>query len=266
MRFLRYPGGKSNMLAFLVKYLPSAEDIQGHYIEPFLGGGAIFLNIQPKKALLSDINPELIDLYKGIRLYPHKVWRIFESFPTGKDSYYEVRDREVNGSPLYYRAARTLYLNRTCFKGMWRHNSNGKFNVGYGGEGRRWAITHKNIIDLSLIFRKAEIRKTGFEETLSVVSPGDFIFLDPPYVPGEKSLNEAHYIHGSFTYDDQIKLSMILKHISKISNVKWLMTNSSHADIKNLYAEFKIKRIPTGTSSTIGVQTKKSKEILISNY
>lgn len=266
MRFLRYPGGKSKMLSQLVDYLPIPGGVKGKYVEPFLGGGAIFLFVQPTNALLSDINSELIDLYNGIKLYPHKVWEIFESFPVGRDSYYTVRDKVTAKSSLYFRAARTLYINRTCFKGMWRHNSEGKFNVGYGGEDRRWAITHQNLIDLSKIFRKADIYKDDFERTLSKVGAGDFIFLDPPYIPGEKTMNESHYMHVGFSFNDQIRLSKKLIEISQIPKVKWLMTNSSHPEIKSLYKGFHLRKIPCGTSSKIGLQTNESKEILISNY
>src|SRR4051812_38488513 len=122
IRFLRYPGGKSKLLAFLVNYLPKTADIKGKYIEPFVGGGSVYMHVKPKKALIADLNNELIDLYKAIRNYPHKVWEIYCSFPSGKRGYYKIRDTYSEDKPIYYRAARTLYLNRTCFKGMWRHN------------------------------------------------------------------------------------------------------------------------------------------------
>ena len=122
MRFLRYPGGKSRLLRFLSDRIPEATGIVGRYIEPFVGGGAFFLHIQPQQAIISDLNSELVELYRGIRAYPHKVWETFKSFPSGRQAYYKVRDEEYRDRPLYYRAARTLYLNRTCFKGMWRHS------------------------------------------------------------------------------------------------------------------------------------------------
>ncbi|MDR2942811.1 MAG: Dam family site-specific DNA-(adenine-N6)-methyltransferase [Treponema sp.] len=145
MKFLRYPGGKSKLLSYLVNYLPENKDIKGTYSEPFVGGGSVFFNMNSKNALISDLNSELITLYKGIKLYPHKVWETFETFPEGKTAYYKIRNTVIKNKPLYYRAARTLFLNRTCFKGMWRHNRKGNFNVGYGGEERRWVITHQNI-------------------------------------------------------------------------------------------------------------------------
>lgn len=266
MKFLRYPGGKSKFLSYLVNHLPNRKDIKGRYIEPFVGGGSIFFYMNPDCALISDLNSELIILYQGIKLYPHKVWETFESFPAGKSSYYKVRDKSTEGKTLYYKAARTLYLNRTCFKGMWRHNNNGNFNVGYGGEDRRWVITHQSIVELSKIFRKAEILSNDFEDVILNAKKNDFIFLDPPYKPGEKDLNELHYSNGKFLFSEQIRLSETLKRLPKSKRIRWAMTNSSHKDILKLYKEFNIRKIPFGTSDKPGIRTTNSNEVLITNY
>jgi DNA adenine methylase len=266
MKFLRYPGGKTKLISFLVDYLPASEEIKGTYIEPFVGGGSVYLYLKPNKAHISDLNSELITLYKGIKLYPHKVWETFESFPSGKNSYYQIRDAAIDHKPLYYKAARTLYLNRTCFKGMWRHNPQGNFNVGYGGEKRRWVITHQNILELSRILKNAEIEHSDYERILKKVSQNDFIYLDPPYKPGEKDLKEKHYINGKFLFDDQVRLSRILKNLSKSKKIKWAMTNSDHEDILKLYSNFKITKLPYGTSGRPGILTQNSGEVLITNY
>lgn len=194
----------------------------------------MFLYINPERACISDLNSELINLYKGIKYYPHKVWETFELFPSGKESYYKIRDADTYNKPLYYKAARTLFLNRTCFKGMWRHNPQGNFNVGYGGEERRWVITHQNIIELSKVFRKAEKVNRDFEDVINKSSKNDFIFLDPPYKPGEKDLIEKHYSNGKFSFNDQIRLARVINSISESKKIKWAMTNSSHADIFKL--------------------------------
>jgi len=250
---------------FLCDFLPSS-GIKGKYIEPFIGGGSVFLFIQPERAIISDLNKELINLYKGIRNYPHKVWATFLHFPSGKEAYYSIRNEECKGMPLYYRAARTLYLNRTCFKGMWRHNSKGNFNIGYGGEERRWVITRDRIFELSQRLRKTTIIHSDFEAILDRCNDDDFIFLDPPYKPGEKELVEAHYVNGDFSFQDQIRLANKIRNISKIYGVSWLMTNSAHPEICELYHDFNIVKIPMGTSGIIGVSTNDSKEVIISNY
>jgi len=265
MRFLRYPGGKTKLLNFLDEYLPKNNEILGNYIEPFIGGGSVFLSIKPINAILSDLNNELIELYKGIRNFPNKVWENFCSFPEGRKAYYAIRDSDYYKQPLAFRAARTLYLNRTCFKGMWRHSPNGNFNVGYGGEERRWVITHQNIVELSKLLKKAKLTVSDFERVLDNVSDGDFIFLDPPYKPGQKELKESHYTYSKFTFEDQVRLSNKLRDISKLKDVRWIMTNSFHLEICNLYKDFNIVKIPKGTSDKIGIHTNDSKEILIYN-
>ncbi len=120
-----------------------------------MGGGAIFFAMNPKKALLADANPELIDLYRGIRLYPETVWEKYRDFPSSKRGYYKVRAWEHDDLELADRAARTLYLNRTCFKGMWRHNSSGQFNVGYGGQDRWWTIGEECLKAIANRLRRA---------------------------------------------------------------------------------------------------------------
>ena len=265
MRFLRYPGGKGRLLVFLDSLLPKNHELGGKYIEPFLGGGSVFLYVQPEQAIVSDLNKELIDLYKGIRNYPHKVWDAFRSFPIGREAYYKIRDEEKQSQPLFYRAARTLYLNRTCFKGMWRHGLGGKFNVGYGGEERRWVITHETIIELSRRFRKATIVHSDFEPILDLCADGDFIFLDPPYKPGERDMIQAHYINGRFSFEDQVRLSKKLKEVTDKCRIRWLMTNSSNREICKLYDDFNIVSVPVGVSDLPGLITNTSNEVVISN-
>jgi DNA adenine methylase len=266
MSFLRYPGGKRKLINFLLTYLPKSDEIKGKYVEPFIGGGSVFFQVQPKLALLADLNKELIDLYKGIRLYPHKIWKIFQSFPGGKINYYEIRDQDLKGKHLSYRAARTLYLNRTCFKGMWRHGSKGNFNVGYGGEERRWVVTHENIVEVSKSLKTSSLYYADFESTLHQVEEHDFVFIDPPYKPGEKELKNSHYISSNFAFAEQKRLAEQVLGLSTKKNIKWLMTNSSHEEIVKLYKNFNVVKIPKGTSSTIGVYTNESREVLISNY
>jgi len=148
---------------------------------------------------------------------------------------------------------------------MWRHSPGGNFSVGYGGEERRWVITHQFILELSKRFSTALILHADFEDVMSQCCNGDFVFLDPPYKPGERELMEAHYTYGRFTFEDQARLARKLKEISIKNDVKWLMTNSAHPEIRGLYADFNIGNIPKGTSSVIGVYTNDSKEVVISN-
>ncbi len=171
--FLRYPGGKRRMLPFLADYVPLAQQIVGRYIEPFLGGGAVFLYLRPDRALLSDLNPELIGLYESIRDNWRAVWTAYSRLPADKSAYNEIRDWKLDELESAVGAARLLYLNRTCFKGMWRHNLNGKFNVGYGGEARRWVISPETLRNVSHSLQNATLRLSDFEPIIDSADDKD---------------------------------------------------------------------------------------------
>lgn len=252
------------MISCLLKHLPTRDELQGRYMEPFVGGGAIFFAIAPRKALLSDINPELIDLYKAIRRDSDGVWKAFADFPDGKEAYTMIRRLRPDDLPLTLRAARLLYLNRTCFKGMWRHNKDGEFNVGYGGTSRRWVITQQALLDTSKQLRHASLKCADFGAIIDSSEEGDFIFADPPYRPGHRELQNQHYSGQSFTFQDQKRLAAALKRATK-RNVLWTMTNSAHPDILRLYRGSNISSLTKGTGPMPGVLVDDSGEAIISN-
>ena len=263
--FLRYPGGKQRQLPAFARYLPASSEIKGRYIEPFLGGGAIFFSISPKRAILSDINLELMDLYFAIRDDPQGVWEIYCDLPVTKEFYYSVRAWKTEALDLLARAARTLYLNRTCFKGMWRHNANGDFNVGYGGPDRKQVISRGVLENASEKLQNAELRCCDFRQAIELSKAGDFIFLDPPYRPGQRDLSHAHYQSGTFNFADQVGLSAVLNDAS-IKGVRWVMTNSSHPDILSLYEKNHTTEMLLGTGRKIGEVTSRSGESVIRNF
>lgn len=265
INFLRYPGGKQRLLSYIFQYMPRQEMIKGKFVEPFVGGGAMFFALNPKRALLSDINPKLIDLYRGLQLEPLKVWKIFRDFPPTKKGYYEIRNSEDIGLDLAWRAAKTLFLNRTCFKGMWRQNSNGQFNVGYGGQDRRWVINQETLVEVSKRLKGASLRSDSFEKVIDICSEGDFLYADPPYRPGERDMIHDHYVYSKFRYDDHKRLACMLKRASR-RGVQWVMTTSSHPDILGLFQGNRIIYLPKGTGKMPGILTDNVGEVLICNY
>jgi len=252
------------LLAF-AHYLPSADQIKGIYVEPFVGGGSVFFYLAPKRAILADINPELVELYRAIRHHPVKVWDTFKGLDGTRDAYYEIRSWNVDELDLATRAARTLYLNRTCFKGMWRHNSRGDFNVGYGGQARRWVIAREDLTAASSALKRALLKCCDFEEILASCSEGDFVFLDPPYRPGDREMSNQHYGFVRFSFEDQRRLAEVLEAVSR-EGIRWAMTNSCHPDILSLYRTKSIIPLPTGTGRKVGQLTTLSLEVLIRNY
>lgn len=261
---IRYPGGKRRLLTFLQNYLPSIDAIDGEYIEPFVGSGAVFFYIQPKRAILSDVNPELIDLYRAIRYAPRKVWATYCRFGNTKSDYHYIRDK-YEPKTLIERAARTLYLNRTCFKGMWRHNRDGRFNVGYGGQERRWVITEDHLVFCAALLRGVSLKCQDFQPVIDQTQRGDFIFLDPPYRPGHKECSNSHYVWQQFKYHDYERLAASLQQ-AKSRCVKWAMTISSHEDILRLLKGNYALTIPRGTGKMPGILTSDSGEVLVTSY
>lgn len=263
--FIRYPGGKQRMVNCIMPYLPRKVSIRGRFVEPFLGGGAVFFLVGPERALLADLNEELITLYRGIRLVPKKVWEIFSSFPPTKEAYYQIRDAGRDRADIAFMAARTLYLNRTCFKGMWRHNSNGHFNVGYGGQARRWVIDEDSLVEVSKRLCTADLICSDFQPIIDACETGDFIFADPPYCPGERELMQSHYVYNKFSFGEHRRLADTLLKATK-RGVRWALTISSHPDILQLHEGNHIVPFSKGTGKSIGILTKNSGEVLICNY
>lgn len=263
--FLRYPGGKSRITEFLLERVTSPETAGRRLVEPFVGSGSFFFAARPRKALLADLNSELIDLYRGLRLYPRTVWARFRSFPSNKRAYYRIRAWDSRELDLPTRAARTLYLNRTCFKGMWRHNTKGHFNVGYGGQDRRWVISRRDMLQLSSRLRIAQIRCADFEQVIDGCDRADFIFVDPPYRPGSKEMIHDHYRFGKFSFKEHRRLAAALRRASK-RGVRWALTTSSHAAIVDLFRDHFVELIPRGAGRKIGHFTRRSGEVLIRNW
>jgi DNA adenine methylase len=265
LNFLRYPGSKRRLLHFLKEHLPSNEQIPGRFIEPFVGSGVIYFYLQPRRAILSDLNKELIQIYSGITRSPDRVWRIYKSFPSTKAAYRKIRSLDPDRLSDYQQAARSLYLNRTCFKGMWRQNLRGRFNVGYGGQSRRWAISRRTLFRIGTLLRSASIQCCDFEQTISTAKCGDFIFLDPPYRPGEKEQVHSHYGCKQFLYADQERLASSLNDAQK-AGIQWTMTNSAHPSIRRLYKGFKQIMLPAVSGRSLGQVTDRPGDVLISNW
>jgi len=265
LSFIRYPGGKQRMFNQLMPYLPKKDGIKGKFVEPFLGSGAVFFMIEPKSAVLADINEELITLYHGIRLCPRAVWEIFKSFPSTKEAYYQIRDNEIEHDNLACKSARILYLNRTCFKGMWRHNSRGHFNVGYGGQARRWVINEDSLLEVSQRLKHVELLCSDFEPVIKACRASDFIFADPPYCPGERELIHSHYSWNRFSFAEHERLASVLDEATE-RGIKWALTISSHQDILQLYQGYRIINLTRGTGKSPGILTDKPGEVFVSNY
>ncbi len=229
--FLKWPGGKRWFVYKHADLIPKR--INGRYIEPFLGSGSMFFAICPREAVLSDLCPDLLHVYRGIRNQHRIVSEILKQHAAMHSSeyYYQVRDNEP--ARIAERAARMLYLNRTCFNGIYRVNRAGKFNVPLGSK-TSVIREEDDFAGWSAALRRAELKHTDFESVIDDARKGDFIFADPPYTVRHNENGFIKYNEVLFSWDDQLRLHECLQR-AKARNVRILMTNANHESLRALY-------------------------------
>lgn len=253
---VKWPGGKRRLLPDIINLLP---ENYGDYFEPFLGGGALFFALLPQKAVLGDVNEELIYFYKNLIDNPNKIIKRLQSMKNCSDRYYRIRSLHVkNGLEA---AVRFLYLRRTCFNGLYRTNRNGDFNVPFGNNGRNIADDSENIIAAVEALKNAEIYCQDFEETCQMAGKGDLVFMDPPYTVTHENNNFIAYNAKIFTWEDQIRLRDLVRQLTD-KKVKVIVTNAANYTIKELYSGLKIY-----TASRVSVlAAKKSARRLVNEF
>lgn len=228
--FLKWAGGKRWLANSNQLPRPAAFE---RYIEPFLGGAAIFFHLRPERAILSDINSELIELYCVIRDHPDELMTLMRTHHDAHspDYYYKVRAAMPEG--VIARAARTMYLNRTCWNGLYRVNLKGVFNVPIGTKSTV-VFDHDDFTGISARLRAAEIRCCDFEETVSEAQQGDFLFVDPPYTVRHNMNGFIKYNENLFSWNDQIRLrDAVAGAIERGAAV--VVTNADHDSVRELY-------------------------------
>lgn len=231
--FLKWPGGKRWLIEHHRGLLPSR--INGRYIEPFLGGGAIFFFLRPQTALLSDANGELIETYKEIhRFYKtvvENLWEHHYEHQRSPERYYEVRADIPETADA--RAARFIYLNRTCFNGIYRVNKKGEFNVPRGSR-INVILPDDNWRHWSMALQSANLLSSDFKPVIDQAEKGDFLFVDPPYTIHHNLNGFVKYNEVLFSWDDQIRLADALNDARK-RGARILLTNANHDCVRALY-------------------------------
>jgi DNA adenine methylase len=271
--FVKWLGGKTKLLPQLLELRPSSYN---RYYEPFVGGGAMFFHLSPKKASINDLNPHLINLYTQVRdnldelLF--KVQELLDVYveldeDARSSFYYLIRDEfnkrtddDVWGASLF------LFLNKTCYNGVYRENASGKFNVPFG---RRKSVT---LHDLDSIKAAAdtlagtEITTGSYEEVLLHASKGDFVYLDPPYVPLSATSNFTQYIGSNFGSNEHIKLKELFEELDR-RGCFVMMSNSDTEIVRSLYKKFKKTEVLAERAVNCKAQGRgKITELVITNY
>lgn len=269
---LKWVGGKRQLMDEIKRYLP--EDINKRaYYEPFIGGGAVLFELQPKKAIINDVNEELINVYKTIKDSVEELISILEKHENTSEYFYDIRDLDRDKAKYQTlsdveRAARILYLNKTCFNGLFRVNSSGEFNVPYGKYKNPNIVNEITLRAVSNYFNenKIEFRCGDFEEAIKGIRKNSFVYLDPPYDPVSDSSSFTGYAKGGFGREEQIRLKEMVDRLTE-KGIKVMLSNSYTDFILELYSEYRIE-IVYAKRNVNSVATKRGeiKEVLVMNY
>lgn len=225
--FLKWAGGKHRALQDLLPFVPI---FKGRYFEPFLGGGAMFFFLRPQTAILSDANERLIRTYRAVRDEPSALIDLLRSFPVQEEFFYRMRDRnEINKESDLEVAAWMIYLNKTCFNGLYRVNSKNNFNVSWGKKSPSHKVFNEsNLLACSAALKHAKLKVQGFDRIENECDKGDFVFLDPPYLSDEKS-DFTSYTPGGFTIEDQERLRDLAVRLKRRGVHVMIMNRDSQA-------------------------------------
>lgn len=261
--FLRWAGGKRWLVNNYAHFFPQKYN---KYIDPFLGGGSVYFFLSPEKAILSDYNKELITTYNAIKDEPLKMLQAYKRHVKkhSKEYYYLIREKQPKSQAEI--SARFLYLNRTCFNGIYRVNSQNKFNVPFGEKYKMFFETD-DFLGISDYLKNAEILYSDFEETIEQAEKGDFVFADPPYTVTHNNNGFVHYNEKLFSWEDQIRLAKKLIEAKKRGALV-LATNANHEKIRELYEEnFDLIEVSRYTSiSGLSKNRKSYSELVIKSY
>ncbi|MCZ6584106.1 MAG: DNA adenine methylase [Thaumarchaeota archaeon] len=272
--FVKWAGGKRQLIPILNKHIPKNF---GSYFEPFLGGGAmmfhVFLNYPKQRFIVSDLNSDLVLSYITIR---DRVDELISSLKNhaknySKNSnsyYYSIRDSEPKGQ--IEKTSRLIFLNRTCFNGLYRVNSKGKFNVPLGRYTNPNIVNEENLRSVNQVLKskKIQISCRDFSTILDDVKKNDFVYFDPPYQPVSTTSNFTSYTNRNFTYDDLKRLCELCEKLDS-KNCKFMLSNSNSKEVLEIFSKnsWKIRKIEANRA--INSDSKKRtghSELLIKNY
>lgn len=257
--FLKWAGGKTQLLPYLHKYTPKKFN---KYIEPFIGGGAMYFSLNADKSIISDSNEELIITYQQIQSNVYEVIEHLKKFRNDKEFYYKIRHLNQNELKPSLRAARLIYLNKTCFNGLYRVNKKGYFNVPYG-KGNSNFLNEETLLNASKFLQNTVIL---FGDYLTILKkfavPGDFIFLDPPYYPISKNSDFKRYTKEFFYHEDHVRLKEEFERLVNLGCYV-LLTNSDHDVILDLYSKYDIITIETKRLISSNAKTRSGKDIIV---
>lgn len=258
--FLKWAGGKTQMLSDLEQYVPVEYN---QYIEPFIGAGALFFHLRAEKSIIADSNFELILTYEVIRDTPSLLIEKLKEFKNTEEFFYSVRAWDVEKLDKIKRAARLIFLNKTCFNGLYRVNRKGGFNTPYGRRKNPLISDSETIMNASEALKTTKILHQDFEPILNEhAQEGDFIFLDPPYVPVGEHSDFKRYTKEFFAEEDQIRLKHQFDRLVEIGAYP-ILTNSDAPFVLDLYKDYRIEIVNTRRSISSNAKTRRGKDVIV---
>lgn len=265
--FLKWAGGKGQLVDELLARIPPTFST---YFEPFIGGGALFFSLCPKQAVLFDVNEQLVNTYCVVRDRPEELISNLSQHVYEKDYFYRMRDADRSSDfsswSTVQKASRFIYLNRTCFNGLYRVNSKGYFNVPFGRYTNPKIVDAENIRRGSEVLRPVEISVSDFSLVGERAQAGDFVYFDPPYVPLSRTASFTSFSAGGFRWEDQERLRELCGRLHE-KGVKFMLSNSCTDKILNLYQSFHYHVVSAQRAiNSVGDKRGKVNEIIITNY
>jgi DNA adenine methylase len=260
---VKWAGGKTQLLSQLRPLFPKGFNL---YLEPFVGGGAVFFDLQPNRAVLIDSNFELINFYQVVKNNLEELLRDLKKHKNSKEYYYKIRSLDPDQMDSIERASRFLYLNKTCFNGLWRVNKRGKFNVPFGRYKNPNYGDKENLYMVSAALKNAEIICDDFSIVTDYVTPGDFVYFDPPYHPLSKTASFTSYTEDSFDEKDQMRLAETFRELDA-KNCNVMLSNSDTEFIRGLYRGYDIRVVHAKRAiNSKGTKRGPIIELVIRNY
>lgn len=271
--FVKWAGGKRQLMSEIVKYKPKTYK---KFVEPFVGGGSVFMQLQNPNTVINDFNSELINTYIVIRDDLDNLIKELEKHKenNSKTYFYDLREWDRNGQlekkSDVERAGRFIYLNKTCFNGLFRVNSQGQFNVPYGNYKNPNIVNKEILVADSKFLNKSGVKilNKDFEKAARTARKGDFVYFDPPYAPLDDSQNFVGYTLNGFNYKEQERLRDLFVYLDK-KGCFVMLSNSSSKAIHDLYSDYKDSTVTIGASRNINSKASgrgKVDEVLIMNY
>lgn len=269
--FVKWAGGKKQLLTRLEAYMPVSYN---KYYEPFIGGGALLLDVQPSYAVINDVNEQLLNVYKQLQADAESVIRIIhdlDAVDCDKERYLKLRsvyNEKISRHILDAEcAALTIWINKHCFNGLYRVNSKGLFNVPYNNKVGGVSMNEENLRNIGayLNSKSVEIRTGDFEAACVDVQAGDFVYFDSPYIPVSATANFTDYTKDGFNHEDHYRLAALYRRLDSVG-AKVMLSNHNVDLVYDLYKGFKIEVVDVKRAINRDASKRVGKEVIITNY